>query len=251
MDLRLVKRTYILIGTLFGLALVVTLISLFRVRQTTINQRNQVAAMFDDLPKLRPGYSTSRDIASIVDRYHGIKIAAQEDQTGYSVYCPDPDESYRFYIDAGEAPRSLIERPLVYRLSRLHYWVLDVTLQLKNGTLLCVSHHLRVYPVTGEVFYAAGGLITSRPNLDDSNPYKTGYDRSFHGLVADALPNATEEEKKSIFAVNLRCLTSFVGCHAPCELLPSVWKQYVNSRGYQHLVLGYGKPPDADDPRCK
>lgn len=66
-------------------------------------------------------------------------------------------------------------------------------------------------------------------------------------LGAILLPNATPDQRDAALDFNLSCISSFGGCRAFCEIMPSIWREEL--RTYKHEM-----PPLVrdllDNPKC-
>jgi hypothetical protein len=58
-----------------------------------------------------------------------------------------------------------------------------------------------------------------------------------YGLGSIITPSATNDAHNAAFDFDLSCMSSLRGCRAPCELLPSVWKEVKRRSGNNQFSL--------------
>jgi hypothetical protein len=86
-------------------------------------------------------------------------------------------------------------------------------------------------------------------NFEQHESYHVGMDlslvHSLYGkqgdgklrLVAIVTPQATGEERNSAFDFDLSCISTFRGCRAACEVMPSVWKEALRRSQNKEISL--------------
>jgi hypothetical protein len=249
------NRVFRLFGIVVIIVFVLLSLSWVALRVDSSREAQRAAQMVRDLSKLRLDRSTAQDAKIIVNHFHGAKVRYAPTLTALDVDCGDADESYAISITPVLAERFLSRLPILSRLGIIHDWSVEGAVQLKGNKLLCVTHTIafRGSDARSQSALVAGSM---RPDSQlagqGNNTYLVSFEanHSVHVLYVRTFPGATEPEIATAFEPDLRCLTTARGCKYPCELAPSAWRDYLRSPDWQHLVLGYGKPADADDPRC-
>lgn len=260
------SRWLIAVGTAFGAIFGLLLILWFWVRLDSVSQSKKSAQLLHDLGKLELGPSQAEAARSIVQRYGGKAMPIMPLHVNKVPYPPNTissvnpecadkaDEAYDVSIRPHLAERVLSKLPILARMGILHDWQVDGAIQLGEGKLLCVSHTVISLSASARspsaMAYAA---VQPHPSwAGEEQTYAVSFEPNSnpHRLGVSVFLGATEAQINKGFELDLTCLTSIRGCRYPCELAPSAWRDYLRSPDWQHIVLGYGKPSDADDPRC-
>jgi hypothetical protein len=212
-------------------------------------QSQKAAEMIRSLGTLQLGASSTQDAISLVKRFGGSRVRHAQTASGGQDDCDD-EEVYNVTI----APRwieTIRKRAaLAIQFGLIHYWTLNAGVHLKSGILACIAYTI----VTGQHDPAAilDGSFRPHSPWNQEESYSVGFDPfpRGHELTLRAYPDASPEQHSLVFQPDLHCLSNLRGCQYPCELSPAGWQQYLKTPAWQHLVLGYDKPPEADDPRC-
>ncbi len=223
------------------------------IRTDSYRQSRRAAEMLSDLGQLSLDRSTGEDAKNVILLFQGTRTRYPQTLTGLDVVCEEADEIYSTSLKPQLAESVLRRIPqLVY--AGIHDWRVDASVQIKEGKLLCASHTItfisdRPTLPSALVF----GAMQPRPEwIAPEQADAVFFDNHArgHSLGTVTFPKATQSEIESAFRPSLGCLSSFRGCKYPCELAPTAWQRYETTSDYQHLVLGFGKPPDAEDSRC-
>lgn len=204
--------------------------------------------MLDDLGQLELGRSSVSDSLAKVQEFGVTRVAYAHLAP---VGCNAGDEFYSVSIRQNLPYRLIRTMPLVARTGLIRYWQVDGALQFQKGVLVCFGALVFLPQPHDSALFA--GLMRVHPS-GVSESTQRDYDVSFKtppdALVVTTYPESNAEQKAIAFRPNLACLSGIRGCKYPCELSPAAWEYLRTTPEWQHLLLGYGKPPDADDPRC-
>jgi hypothetical protein len=242
--MKIARITAILLGVLLALLSALRLV----IWRESSMQARRAGQMLQELGQLELGPSGSQSALAVVQRYGGTRAA-------YAplafVNCNDGDEFYALSIRQTLPDRIIGAVPLIARTGLVRYWQVNAAVQFKNGQLVCVGALVYFPHAHASAVYAA--VTRARPSEFDAGTGKA-YDVSFQTpqevLAVTVYPEANQAQRTGAFEPDLSCLSRLRGCSYPCELSPSAWQYYQTTPSWQHLVLGYGKPPDADDPQC-
>lgn len=190
------------ISIVFGLAVIAAI--LFTARHTTQN-RDRAKAFLREASALQLRVSTLTQVQQLVSRYGGLAEPGTCDLRGCS---------YFFSFDNGW-------------LRRLHLAPqtrFSCTLGVSGGVL----DYRRVFLTSGNTSAVFGAFVEEQlsPPKGISEPFyisrqweKSGERWRVHVAVT---PDATAEERRIAYALNLNCLSKLGGCKDAQQLLPSV-----------------------------
>jgi hypothetical protein len=163
--------------------------------------------------------------------------------------CRDGDESYQVSVRPSLADRISRRVPWLAGIGLIPFWQIDAAVQFHNGEVECAGEF--VYFPHAHAAAIFSGVMRPRGSYDTAEKYEVVFATPQELLSVSSLPGADSAQKASALEPDLSCLRWLPGCRYPCELSPSAWRFYQTTAEWQHLVLGWGRPPDADDPLCK
>jgi len=138
-----------------------------------------------------------------------------------------------------------------YRTGLIHRWGAGLTLYVKDEKVLCVTESVSFINDGRSDLYIVFSNAELVPSPRNGELWNENYrveagTTKARMLHVTALLGATEEQLQGLFKVNLDCTTSFQPCAYPCQILPSVWRQYAK----MHHSAQWPGPPDEDEGRC-
>jgi hypothetical protein len=188
--------------------------------------RSTAGAILRDIQSLRIGESTSDDSGRIVRRYRGYV-----DDEEYASACPDAD--VRYAIRVNDYLRGLALRwSLLKRVGLLPTWGATAMILLSKGRVCYLFYSLEAT--------SRNDVRELRARLNVTSPGALGIGEVFSYHAQSSLVRgtydtmevwvtpdyATSLERQHAFDFDLSCLSSFWGCRAACELMPSAWLDY-------------------------
>ena len=215
----------------------------------TFRQTRRAEELLRALGNLELGTSSVPNATSVVRNFGGMRVRYAQTRGGVEPDC-DVGEVYNIAIAPHWIDQIKLKVPLALRLGLVRDWSLNGAVHIKNGTLTCVTYTILLVRRGPAVIFA--GSLRPRSSWNQEEGYSIDFDPHprGHALVLRAYPDATTQQHAAVFRPDLHCLYSLWGCIYPCELSPSAWHAYLETAAWQHLVLGWGKPPDANDSRC-
>lgn len=185
-----------------------------------------------------------QDVESILQRYRGqpLELGSQ---------CPSADRAYSIRI-ANDPVNWISLRLPALQKTPLRPWGAVATIALGNGIVCYVSYTLGTLTGVENQEMAASTTIAaaSTPLLDDLQYHVTlslvrGH---IHKLQVAIAPTDASERRQHAFDFDPSCLTSFAGCKAVCELMPSAWLDEQKEARANRWIL---PAEETNDPRCK
>lgn len=203
--------------------------------------------LLQELGQLELGPSTARQARALIHSY-GLRRVSYPPLA--MVNCGGGDESYQVSIRPELADRISRKMPSwLVRMRLVPNWQIDAAVQFQDGEVECAGAF--VYFPHAHAVAGFAGVMRSRVPYDSLDEYDVTFETPQEFLSVSSLPGASPAQKASAIEPDLMCLTRFAGCRFPCELSPFAWHFYQTTPDWEHLLLGWGKPPDADDSRCK
>jgi len=198
------------------------------------------------------------DVQKLVERYGGQQYDAHS-YYGYvgsdaKYASPDPclGEAMSYAVFAN--PPSIVlgatqALPALQRIG-LHPWSVSLAIHQKGGVVTCYSQNVWFFRADGQEVEASANL--NLKNLDSLVEHQAYEAMSFvsrnryHHTRVDVLREASAEQKRRGFQMDLSCTVSLRGCYFPCQIVPLGWLDSVRE-GESH---GRELPEGTHDPRC-
>jgi len=207
--------------------------------------RSRAELLLADLRTIQVGRSTTQNVEAVV------RLFPVEPTGGSSSDCPGADRSYAIRVADDTVNRLGFSLPALQRLG-VRPWGAVALILLDHGRLCSAEYSVGASTGVDDQELRASTTIGSAGDpLLGGRPYNVsaslvrGHLHLFRVVVA---PSATEEQRRHAFDFDLSCVSSFRGCRAVCELMPSAWLDYLEER----RANGWPMPPEeAQDPRCK
>lgn len=241
--MRRALRTRIgLAASIIGVVLL-SIISLTYV--STIRAERRARRLLSDCRKLKIGVSTELDVLRIVHDYGGEAGALATDvcrngtRTDHSVAITSSSANW-----IGEHFPWL--RPFSNR-----WWVAEALFAFENGHLCFVSYDVRTYLAPRSRYNLwVSAAAHSNSLVPDADAYgvSVGPKRNLEYFRTEVWANATPDQREHAFDFDLSCLTSWGGCRAGCELMPSAWRNYQQEAHERGWPL---PPEETGDSRCQ
>jgi hypothetical protein len=172
---------------------------------------------------------------------------------GSSSSCAAADAFYSIRIAPDYLNRVGLTVPWLTRVG-LKPWGAVALAGVKQGTVCYEEYSIGTI---GNYNQQLRGSVANTLSSNHSQPGgdEVGYDVRFgvvrtytYTLAVNITKRATEAEREHAFDFDLSCLTSFRGCRAVCELMPSAWLDY-QREAHEN---GWTTPPEElNDPRCR
>jgi hypothetical protein len=164
--------------------------------------------------------------------------------------CLGDDPSYAINI---RTPRELlwaIEKIPELQHFGWHPWYVGLMIHHKNRKVTCYSQIVGFVRPDGQEVGAEADLDQRNPeSLVQQQQYEANSFISrhlHHETHVRVLSEASDQEKRRAFSMDLTCTISLRGCVYPCEIFPLGWLDTV----HDHESRGSEMPEGANDPRC-
>jgi hypothetical protein len=140
----------------------------------------------------------------------------------------------------------------------LRPWAVEVDLRYQQEELIYLSYAVDtpVIARSGEPLELIAGATVGQRTSQEGGDFSVGYRMHPSSFAAHAheirfggslTPTATQQERDAAFDFNLSCLSSLGGCHALCEMMPSVWREAVRRYNNKEISL---PEEEMENPEC-
>lgn len=213
------------------------------------NSRNakKAAQMLHELSALALESSSEADSAAILEKYGFVK--SKYGQTFPFDICLDSNQSYDVSLNPKFSVWITRSAPLLVHIGIVPGWQIHAALHFRNGQLSCINYAV-YFPHAHASGVFAGGIRPRPRDISENEPYQFYFTTPPDVFGVSAFPSTNQDQKDEIFRPDLSCLSRLGGCRYPCEMSALWWQRYKATADWQHIVRGYGKPPDDDDARC-
>jgi hypothetical protein len=175
-------------------------------------RRSRASRLLSDVQKLRVGTTSGDEIKRLSENYCG---------TFHKTWWPDP--GYLIVVESRHV--NIREQP--YPIPGQRLWSVAAYLCVRDNRLKSVVLVTGIYRSDRREMGATVLIDTSHKTIPKGLSYYVHYG---HGsgppmelLGVDLTPDASPDQARRAFNVNLSCLTSLFECRNVCEVLPSAW----------------------------
>jgi hypothetical protein len=235
-----------------GLVLMAALAAL-GIHVENIRTRRKAESLLSAVRQLRAGESTFSSTQSILTEFGAERLAVSPVSGGLP-----PESRYAIFIANSLLCKLELRFPSLWRFGFRPAWI-EAEFNYKEELLTSVTYTLNTPAFTsssGPVELAAVAFLGEDSNLEPHRSFNVFYriwpsfmvPRAFRITFGVGLtPSATESERDAGFDFDLSCVSSFRGCSAFCQLMPSVWRE--GWRRYESKEMSLPKEL-LEDPNC-
>jgi hypothetical protein len=195
-----------------------------------VRTRRKAETLLFAIRQLRLGESTLSSTQKLRIDY-GASINDNAAITGSA-----PEQLYTITLSNGTLSAASFTFPRLWRLG-LKPWAVRVELRYREEKLVFLRYLVGtpVLTASGEpIELVAETSVRADRSLEQHRNYGVGYFMRPSSIATKAselhfgavlTPEATQDERDTAFDFDLSCLSTFRGCQAACEIMPSVWRE--------------------------